>query len=93
MPLCKCVLFLLDPQLFLSAERKSNLMHGAMVGPGLQKTGLVVPSHETGARSLKQVSAHLCVAQTKQNVGVLFNGMCFISACLFFFYSFVKAKI
>lgn len=78
-------LFLLDPEPFLSDERKSNLIRGMMVGPGLEKTGLPVPSDKTDTRSLKQVFAYLCVAQTKQSFGVLFNGICFTSACLYFF--------
>ena len=61
------------------------MIDGTTVGPGLEKTGLPMPSDETDTRSLKQVFAHLCVAQIKQNVGVLFNGTCFTSAHLYSF--------
>lgn len=59
-------------------------MHRTMVRPGLENPELPVPSDKTDTRSLKQVFARLCVAQTKLNVWILFNGFFFTSVCLGF---------
>lgn len=49
-----------------------------MVRPGLENPGLPVPSDKRDTRSIKQVFAHLCVAQMKQNIWILFNEIFFI---------------